>query len=241
MCRFLVEECGVDPREGATNRRARRGYSGRTALHWAARNGHVEVLRWLVGKLEEKEEGEEGQAEGGAAVGGGRSSSSSSSSRRRRRRAVDVGTADGTTAFCWAAWQGQLAACRFLHEEARCDPHLGNGYGCNAAMWAAQGGHLGVLRYLRCLGVDLAGVNATRQGCLHKAAQRGHAAVCEWLLGPEVGLLDPARQPPEVVRRHAGANEGEGSRPPELARYGGHDALAEWLRARLPPPQSQSS
>ena len=50
---------------------------------------------------------------------------------------VDVGTADGTTAFCWAAWQGQLRAARYLGDEAGCNPHALNSYGCNAAMVTA--------------------------------------------------------------------------------------------------------
>ena len=35
VVRFLVEECGLDPR--AVAQRGRRSYHGRTALHWAAR------------------------------------------------------------------------------------------------------------------------------------------------------------------------------------------------------------
>lgn len=58
-CRFLRDECGLDPNPdseragggdggGGAVQHARRGYNGRTALHYAARNGHVEVLRWLI-------------------------------------------------------------------------------------------------------------------------------------------------------------------------------------------------
>ena len=39
---------------------------------------------------------------------------------------------------------------------------------------------LALCRYLRSLGVAFDGVNSSDQGCLHKAAQRGHRAVCEW-------------------------------------------------------------
>ena len=76
------------------------------------------------------------------------------------------------------------------------------------------------------LGVAFDLLNATGQGCLHKAAQRGHTTVCEWLLGPEVGLLNPAKP---TAALHAGLNRCEGSAPAELAKFGGHTALARWL------------
>ena len=43
---FLVEEAGTDP--ATTSQAGRRAYAGRTALHWAARNGHVHVMEYLV-------------------------------------------------------------------------------------------------------------------------------------------------------------------------------------------------
>jgi ankyrin repeat protein len=43
VCRFLVEECGMDPLHMAGLRKKKR-----CALHWAARNGHPHVCEWLV-------------------------------------------------------------------------------------------------------------------------------------------------------------------------------------------------
>lgn len=45
VCRFLVDECGVDPRAATGTRKHRR-----EPMHWAARNGRVEVCAWLVGE-----------------------------------------------------------------------------------------------------------------------------------------------------------------------------------------------
>eukprot|EP00040_Diaphanoeca_grandis_P014720 m.74828 g.74828 ORF g.74828 m.74828 type:complete len:493 (+) comp24701_c0_seq3:217-1695(+) len=44
-CKLLVEVGGVNPRD---TQHHRRGYDGRSALHWAARNGRLEVVMWLV-------------------------------------------------------------------------------------------------------------------------------------------------------------------------------------------------
>ena len=41
VCRFLVDELGASPTEAQPT-------DGRTAMHWAARNGRLEVCRWLV-------------------------------------------------------------------------------------------------------------------------------------------------------------------------------------------------
>ena len=151
---------------------------------------------------------------------------------------IDAGTADGTTAFCWAAWQGHLAVCRYLAARGA-DAHSSNSYGCNAALWACQGRAaaagpgasdeaepaLALCRFLHGeLGVDFTLINANGQSCLHKAAQRGRADVCAWLLGAEVGLA--------LDGPHGAPNFGEGSRPAALARFAGHEELAKWLEER---------
>ncbi len=191
VVRYLVDELGLDPSGGASSSRARRGYHGRTSLHWAARNGHVAVARWLVA----------------------------------RGARVDAPTTDGTTALCWAAWQGQEAAATFLLD-AGADVHALNSYGCNAAMWACQGGApLALCRALRARGADFGRINANGQGCVHKAAQRGRADVCAWLLGPEVGLRGA---------EHVAPSRHERSSPARLAELAGHAELARWLEARAP-------
>jgi ankyrin repeat protein len=47
LCRLLVAR-GADPN---FKQRGRRAFQGRTALHWAARNGHLNVARYLVNEL----------------------------------------------------------------------------------------------------------------------------------------------------------------------------------------------
>ena len=48
-------------------------------MHWAARNGHLEVVQYLV---------------------------------RSCHVDLEAATADGTTSFCWACWQGHLHVMR---------------------------------------------------------------------------------------------------------------------------------
>ena len=119
------------------------------------------------------------------------------------------------TAFCWAAWQNHLPVCRYLREHAKCNARLTNTYGCNAALWAAQGGaSTDMCRYLANAGVPFDVVNANGQGPLHKAAQRGCADICEWLLtSPNVHLS----------KAHFSPNAAEASTPSELARMAGHN------------------
>lgn len=185
-CQFLVNECGVPT---SAVQEGRRGYAGRSALHWAARNGAAAVVHWLVETCGDS---------------------------------PDTLSNDGTTPFCLAAWQGHLDVCRYLVSRGAVPTRV-NSYGCNAAMWAAQGPNTCVetFEYLHGeLGVDVEAVNDNGQGCLHKAAQRGNAAVCRWLL-EGAGIRGSA---------HLEPNLDEKSTPSELAAYAGEPLLARYLR-----------
>ena len=133
---------------------------------------------------------------------------------------VDDPTSDGTTPFHLAVWRGHVDTCRWLVDAARADWTTTNAFGCNAIQWAAQSGDVAMCAYLKRLGLDLTLLNYNGHSALHKAAVKGKAEVCAWLLSD--GGLDG---------RHMLA-DGDGNTPQEMARLEGHDALARWLRAR---------
>jgi hypothetical protein len=68
-------------------------------------------------------------------------------------------------------------------------------------------------------------LNSNRHSLLHKAAQRGHTSVCQWLLGNECALDDVALE--EMWHR-----DGEGYDPAGLARLHGFDECADVIDAR---------
>jgi len=83
---------------------------------------------------------------------------------------VDEGTADGTTPFMWAVWQGHAAVASYLVDEAGCDFRATNSFGCNATQFAAQEGSVAMLRFLRGVGLDVGVVNHNGHSALHKAS-----------------------------------------------------------------------
>ena len=165
-------------------------FGGRTALHWAARNGHLGVCEWLV-------------AHGAD---------------------VDATSSDGTPPLHWAVWQGRLEVCSWLVETAGAHLHALNTFGCNAFQWAAQSPSpraVDVCRWLCASGLDVAVLNCNGHSALHKAAIKGNAKVCEWLLSADGGRLS---------ERHLQADH-DGNTPASMARAEGYETLARWLEA----------
>ena len=172
---------------------------GRNAMHWAARNGQTEICEWLWGS-----------------------------------HGVDVNhpTKDGTTPFHWAVWQGHLDTCRWLVDVAGADWSTLNSFGCNAVQWAAQcarGGSAGVeaCAWLRAKGLNLGVLNRNGHSALHKAALKGHAAVCEWLLADGANGADGGC----LGREHMRADR-QGNTPASMARDEGFEELAHWLTSQ---------
>lgn len=62
-------------------------------------------------------------------------------------------------------------------------------------------------------------LNGNGHSALHKAAVKGHARVCRWLLADDGAALG---------LEHVGA-DGDGNTPHSMARHEGHGALADEL------------
>jgi Ankyrin repeats (many copies) len=133
----------------------------------------------------------------------------------------DVATGDGTTPLHYAVWQGHLDLCKWFVYAAGADFASVNEFGCNAMQWAGQTDHLAMCRWLAALGLDLSIINNNGHSALHKAANKGQARVCAWLLNEEclgVQHLQPDQ---------------DGNSPAVMARLEGHHKLADALDAAL--------
>jgi Ankyrin repeats (many copies) len=127
-------------------------------------------------------------------------------------------SADGTTAFHYAVWQGHLRLAKYLLRIGA-DVNALNSFGCNAIQWAAQSDHLEVCRWLSMIGLDLAIINDNGHSAIHKAALKGQDRICAWLLNEEA--LGLAHMGPDL----------DGHTPAALARMDGHAVIAAKLDA----------
>ena len=200
LVRYLVEECGCDPDAPQTGKRA---FGGRTALHWAARKGHAAIVEYLLslrlpssstsGKSSEEEDHHETE--------------DCTNATTTARRRMEAATADGTTAFGWAAWQAHTQVLELLHRRG-CRVDARNQFGCNAVLWAAQGkGDPSTIQWLERVGCCTWAVNHSGHGLLHKAAQRGRRDLCEWFVRERLfpWLLKQQQQQQQPILRREGS------------------------------------
>ena len=95
----------------------------------------------------------------------------------------------GSSALLWAAGAGQLAACRFLVEQAGVDPittaQAGRRayHGRTALHWAARNGHVDIIRYLvsRTKGVPVDARASEGTTVCIGACWKGHLNAMRWL------------------------------------------------------------
>lgn len=134
---------------------------------------------------------------------------------------IDATTSDGTTAFCWASWQGHLDVMKYLHQSG-CNIHLINNFGCNAVLWNSQGaGTAKTMAWLFESGADFNLVNSNGHSAFHKAAQRGSIGAVEWLAD---NVLSKDRAFWSFIGPDA-----EGHCPSDLCCMEGYDVLAGWI------------
>jgi ankyrin repeat protein len=226
--KYLIEECKCEP---DIKQRAKRSFGGRTPLHWAARAGHLDVVKFLL-----------------------------TSPSCQSRVDVNAVTNDGTTALCWAAWQCHLGVMKMLASHGA-SVNATNIYGCNAALWCAQSTsaaiadrlptdssctssvdepdstQIGIFKWLPSMGCSLGIVNTNGHGVLHKAAQRGRRDVCAWFLDQLAITADQEDRKDSskyLAVWSLVSPDTDGNTPSDLAGVEGahNQELAEWLAAQ---------
>ena len=209
--RQLVEEQGWQPLAACDEH-------GSGPLLWAAGGGHLAACRLLVAH---------GCMPGAAQKRDGRTALHWAA--RNGHVAVvtwlvrdcgcdpDAATRDGTTPLHWAAHGGHLRVLAWLLDEGGAECGTRNAYGCNAGQWAAQAGDVAVCDWLLRRGLDWRVLNRNGHSALHKAAVKGRADVCRWLLAA-----------PRLGREHM-QPDGDGNTPASMAAAEGFTELADWL------------
>ena len=192
IVQYLVEQqlCPMNiPQMG------KRSYTGRTPLHWAARNGHYDTVHYILQYASRR-------------VSSQPVADPTIETQRLLHECMEAKTADGTTPFCWASWQGHMNILQLLYDYG-CPVDTVNKYGCNAILWAAQ--HpppppndddacdnsdvvVHVLQWLLDMECPYLVVNHSGHGVLHKGAQRGSRDVCTWYLNQLTRTMNQQQQ-----------------------------------------------
>jgi len=178
-------ELGADVEARDSNRQ--------TALHWAANNGHHDMVKFLV---ELSADVEARDSNGQTALHLAVSNGHHDIIRFLVELGADVEAKDGNgqAALHWAASNGHYDTIRFL-VELGADVEAKDGNGQAALHWAASNEHYDTIRFLVELGADVEARDSNRQTALHWAASNGHHDTVRALvqLGAEVGAGDDDR------------------------------------------------
>lgn len=151
--------CSISSTAATTPRKKRKKREEKTALHWAARHGHLECANILLSRPISS-----------------------------RIRVVDEPAGDGTTALHFSCYGGHLPMVQLLIERYGADPTKCNDWGCDCSHWVAMSSCsdgdrvVEVCQYL-FQSCHLSFVKPQKQGHtpLHKAAQRKNIHVIQWL------------------------------------------------------------
>ncbi len=201
---------------GKRNNKARRR-DGKTFLHYAARNGHTDCIRYLL-KLE--------------------SSYQSGDGNTLKAHTVDERSGEGTTPLHLACYGGHPRAVKQLVEEFGADPHANNDWGCTCAHWAAmtisssEDDVKELCSYLhQVCGISFVETQGQGHTALHKAAHRRNEHVIRWMARSRSAGgagLDAA------AKEKAGAPDQGGHKPSDIWKnMGGDAAFAKWMKSDM--------
>lgn len=206
-----------------TKTRLVRRRDGKTCLHYAARNGRVDCLRYLLTELPEEQ-----------------------------LHSVDERSGEGTTPLHLACYGGHPKAVKYLVETHGADVHATNDWGCSCAHWVAmtistsEADVRELCNYLKWeCGVSFVERQHQGHSALHKAAQRRNGHVIQWLADParpdeESSYADGPRGKTSWVggaglssmeKEQAGAPDNGGHRPSDVwTHMGGVVDFANWMK-----------
>lgn len=198
--------------------RSVRRRDGKTCLHYAARNGHVDCIRYLLTELDE-----------------------------HQRHSVDERSGEGATPLQLACYGGHPRAVKDLVMKYGADVHGTNDWGCSCSHWVAMtistvdSDVREVCNYLRWqCGVSF--VDRQKQGHspLHKAALRKNRQVIQWLADPAKPVPDGSSSRMDgagltsVEKEHIGSPDEGGHRPSDIwINVGGDIGFANWMKETM--------
>jgi Ankyrin repeats (3 copies)/DnaJ domain len=220
--------------------------SGCTALHWAAGNNQLEVIRYLI--LDRKMDVNicaTKKAKGRTPLHYACRNGCLLAVKLLvdLRASVDARAKSGVSPFQLAVWQNHLEICKFLVYEQGIDPAQLNDFDCGAVHWiglspfqAADGplqqGELLIpmAKWLSKLPrIDFTLRQRQGHSPFHKAAWGGHIALLRWLRD-EYGIQDDT---PDFAGNYAADLA-------EMANDERHAAVANWIRRECSPARALS-
>jgi cytohesin len=166
---------------GAASVTAALDCTGGCPLHYAARNGHVEMLEWLVGQGVDVTVLDK---HGATALHFAAQKGHVEAIKWLVHRGTDPSAVDEakSSALHWAAKEGQVIAVNCLVKEGASVASVDEN-GATALHWAASNGQVAVVLCLVAKeGVSLTATDNTGATALHFAARTGHVAAIECLV-----------------------------------------------------------
>ena len=212
-------------------RRSLKRRDGKTPLHYAARNGHIDCIRYLL--------------HGTAQVDPSQNLKTQKQNVERKitRFVVDERSGEGTTPLHLACYGGHLSTVQYLIEEEGADATALNDWGCSCAHWVAMTINIneeevrGLCNYLRHIdpiskrtscGPSFVAAQGQGHTSLHKAAQRLNEHVIRWLADDDTKHGGAGLS--EEEKKLIGRPDAGGHRPSDIwIAMGGDSNFGSWM------------